>query len=221
MKIVFSGLTLGDDENDLPISSRTINGEAVSEAVDIVAAAQKRFYFRGNEAVVLGFSVRREFATLREAEVFWLTHWSLIPKAGLCQITCGNGDDTQDVFIAGAICTGSPQGTCRGVEVVLQYQIVGPEAATDVPPEVLAGAQPMIERGAQALTAADASKAIVFGAPFTTKPVVTASIAKPSGGDNISATVRNDLTSVNGFTVELSYPIPGAGYVLNWIAVGN
>jgi len=221
MKIVFAGITLGDDAADLPISARTINGEAVSEAVDIVQAARKRFYFRGNEAVVLSFSVRRQFATLKDAEVFWLTQWSLLPKSGLCTITCGQAGDEQDVWLANAILTASPSAGCRGVEALLAYQIAAPQAATDTPPEVLTGAQPMILSAATALTAASESQAVVFTVPFTAAPTVGATVAKPSGGDNIFATVRQDTVSVNGFTAEFDAPIPATGYVLHWVAVGS
>lgn len=216
MKIVFAGVTLGDDSADMPISSRTVNGEAVSEAVDIVNAARKKFYYRGNEAVVLTFNVRRGFDTLKLAEVFWLTHWSQVPKSGLCTITCGQGEDTQDVLLANAILGALPNGGCRGTEVLLQYQISAPQATTDAPPDQEIA--PMVLRGRIALTAADASKAIVFDNPFPSVPVVTASIGKPSGGDNLWPTVRDDLTTINGTTVEFSAPIPGAGYVLNWRA---
>ena len=51
--------------------------------------------------------------------------------------------------------------------------------------------------------------------------IVTASVAKPSGsGSNIFATVRDDLTTVNGFTAELSGPTPDANHKLNWTAIG-
>jgi hypothetical protein len=186
MKIVFSGLTLGDDENGLPISARTVNGVAVFEAVDIVQAARKRFFFRGNEAVTLSFSVVRVFDSIKEAEVFWLTQWSLIQKAGLCQITCGNGDDTQDVYMANAVCAGMPQGGCLGVRVVTQYQISAPDATTDVPPSVLTDAVPMILRGSANLTVADESKAIVFDAPFTPCPS-----SQPASASRTAATISS------------------------------
>ena len=134
MKIVFAAITLADDAADIPARGCTINGQAAYEAADIVAASRQRFFPRGNESIALAFSTRRVFDSIKEAEVFWATHFSLLPKSGLCTLTCGFGDDTQDVFLANAILTAIPQSTYGGVRVDIAYQIAAPGADTDAPP---------------------------------------------------------------------------------------
>ncbi|HEX5177106.1 MAG TPA: hypothetical protein VFV83_08760 [Chthoniobacteraceae bacterium] len=221
MKIEFSDLTLGDDANDATIRDLSINGQVVFEAVDIVLAARKKFFVRGNEAVSLQFSVRREFSTHREAEVFALTHFSSLVKSGLCKITCGlDAEDTAEVFLANAILAASPQGGFNGVEAIVVYQIVAPAATTDEPPGIVLGARPMILYGSEAITGGESSVAVIFSEPFAAAPVVTATVGKPAGGDNIWATVDQESITTDGFTAYLSGPTPAEDYFLNWTAVG-
>ncbi len=221
MKIFFDGIQLTDWE-DFPAQGVTLNGETVFEAVDIVRASKKRFFHRGNDAVALSFSVRREFGTHRECQVYLLTHFSLLPKFGVCQVICGvPGEVEQSVFLANAVLTASPQGTFAGVESVVQYSIAAGSASTDVPPDFLLGGEPMILRGSEPIDTAAESVVVVFDPAFApgTAPIVNVSVGKPAGGVNLWATVRNDLTTVNGFTAELSGPAP-ADHTLQWSAIG-
>ncbi|HWM26602.1 MAG TPA: hypothetical protein VNP98_17425 [Chthoniobacterales bacterium] len=223
MKIHFGGIQL-TDWSDYPARNVSVNGETVVEAVDIVRAAAKQFYHLGNTQVSLSFEVERKFATHVEAQIYLLTHYSLLPKSALCQIECGvQGETSEDVFMPNAILSSSPLGIFGGVSVVVAYTIQAGEATTDVPPDFLIGGEAMILRGKEALASGIESKAVVFSQSFPpgTTVVVHAGIAKPDGsGSNLFATIRDDLTDVNGFTVELSNVTPDANHKLPWIAIG-
>ena len=125
MKITFAGYQF-TDWNDHPAMNVRVNGQAVYDTADIIGAAQKKFYFRGNEAIALEFSVRREFDTLAEAQIYLLTHFSTLTKQGTCSIVCGGpgDDDTQIVTIEDAILAAVPEGIFNGVEVIFRYTIV-------------------------------------------------------------------------------------------------
>lgn len=224
MKIFLAGIQL-TDWADYPAQSVSVNGETVTEAVDIVRAAAKRFFSRGNDSVALSFTVRREFATHVECQKYLLTHFSALPKFGLCEIICGApGEVAETVSLANAVLSASPQGGFNGVAATVQYTIQGGVATTAVPVDFLIGGEAVIYRGKQAIAAGAESVAVLFAQAFPpgTVPIVTASIAKPSGaGSNIFATVRDDLSTVNGFTAELSGPTPDANHKLNWSAFGT
>jgi hypothetical protein len=62
--------------------------------------------------------------------------------------------------------------------------------------------------------------AVVFPYEFASVPSqVIAIIEKPSGGDNIFATVRRDTITTTGFTAELSGATPDANHKLSWVAI--
>lgn len=224
MKITLAGIQL-TDWADYPAQNVSVNGQTVSELIDIVRALYKRAFWRGNDSISLQFVVRREFATHRECQVFLLTHFNTLPKFGLCAIECGvPGESTQFVYMANAILTASPQGTFNGVEAIVAYNIQAGQATTDVPPSFYQGDETMIQRGKEDLASGIDSKTVLFDEsfPLGTEVIVTPAIAKPSGsGSNLFATLRDDLTSVDGFTVELSGETPDANHKLVWIAIGT
>lgn len=224
MKIFFGGIQL-TDWSDYPAQNVSVNGETVFEAVDIVRAAAKRFFSRGNDRVTLSFTVRREFATHNEAQAYLLTAFSTLPKFGTCRVVCGapgEEDDEQEVFIYNAVLAAMPQGIFNGVEVIASFNIQGGAAVTDSPPDLLIGGEDVIMRGKQAIANGAETVAVVFGVSFApgTNVVVNANVAKPNGGSNIVATIRDDLVTVNGFTAELSGPVPDANHKLYWTAYG-
>lgn len=215
MRITFEEIVLADFDDALA-KGVSVNGSVVFEAVDIVRAGRKRVYARGNQLVNLAFSVRREFASVKECETYLLTHFSLLPKSGLCLIECGTAaGDVTEVYLAGAVLAASPQGSYGGVSCEVGYQIVAPEATTDEPPDIVLP-DTVITRGTIALTAATETQEVVFADPFAAPPIVTASVLKPAAGDNIWPTLRGVTT--NGFHVDFQAPIPASGYVLHWLA---
>jgi hypothetical protein len=225
MKIFFATIQL-TDWADYPAQNVSVNGQTVFEAVDIVRAAAARFFSRGNDKVTLQFSVRREFSTNVECQKYLLTHFSQLPKSGLCQITCGTpGETSEDVFLSNAVLSASPQGNFNGVEAIVQYTIQAGLATTDIPIDFLIGTgEEMIRSGQTPIGSGVDSVDVVFTEAFATGTIVvpTVSIGKPSGsGSNIFATVRDDTVTVDGFTAELSGPTPDASHKLNWIAIGH
>ena len=72
--------------------------------------------------------------------------------------------------------------------------------------------------GSQLLTASTLSQAVSIAFGFVPASIV-AIIAKPDGtGSNIFVTIEQDTIGAGGFTADFSAPIPGAGYVLHFIA---
>lgn len=225
MKIFFGGIQL-TDWSDYPAFDVSVNGQSVIEAADIIRAAAKRFFSRGNKSITLEFSVRREFATHHECQKYLLTHFTTLPNFGLCQATCGVTGEagSEDVFLYNAVLVATPQGTFAGVEAIVRYSIQAGTVSTAIPPTFLLGGEAVIQKAKQAIASGVDTVAVVFpsGFPIGTVPIVTASVAKPSGsGSNIFATVRDDLVSISGFTVELSGPTPDANHKLNWVAIGS
>lgn len=224
MKIKFAGIQL-TDWADYPAQSVSVNGQTVFEAIDIVRAAAKRFFSRLNDSNTLSFTVRREFATNVECQVYLLTHFSLLPKFGICEVICGApGETPQSVFMSNAILSASPQGIFNGVEAIVAYNIQFGIATTDIPPNFLIGGEEMIRRGKEPIPIGVDFVPVVFDPAFPpgTQVIFIPSVAKPSGSSsNLSATGRDDLTDVNGATAELSADTTDALHKLNWIAIGT
>lgn len=219
MQIAFAGVVLANPEA-YPASGVRLNGEQLYEAVQLVGAARQRVYTRGNELVTVQFSTARVFESLREAERYLLTLWSALPKTGACVFTIGDGVDTEVLTMPGAVLTALPQAGYSGLRVTVQYTVVGGGISTDAAPDYLEKVgDTMLLRDRVAIPAGVMSMSVSFSAPFAAVPVVTATVAKPGGGDNVWATVRADLTTVDGFTVEFSGAVSSSGYYLNWAAM--
>jgi hypothetical protein len=224
MKISLAAVEL-TNWTTLRARSVSVNGQTVVELVDIVRSLYKKAFWRGNDAITLQFEVAWYFNTHVEAQVFLLTHFSVVPKFGLCTIECGEpGETSQNVYLPNAVLSASPQGIFNGLQVVVQYVIQAGQATTDIPPNFYQGDEAMILRGKEDLDSGVATAAVVFDESFPpgTEVIVTPTIAKPSGsGSNIFATLRDDLVTVDGFTVELSGDTPDADHKLVWIAIGT
>lgn len=222
MKFIWAGIPLTDWDG-FPAQNVSVNGQEVTEAVDIVRAAAAKFFDRGNLKNTFQFTVRREFATLTECQVYLCTHFSLLPKSGALQIICGgNGETTQDCFMEGAVLSASPQGSFNGVESIVTYTIQGGAVTTDVPPSFLVGGEAMILRGKESIDADVDFKEVVFATPFPlgTTVIVHQNLAKPNGsGSNLFGTLRDDMTTIYGFRVEFNGNTPDANHKLPWMAV--
>lgn len=224
MKIFHGGIQL-TDWADYRAADVSVNGQLVYEAADIVRAATKRFFSRGNKSGTLQFSANRKFDSLQDAQIFVLTHFSLLPEVALTEIVCGDvGDDPESVFFPNAILSASPQGIYSGLSVRVQYTIEFGEVTTDAPPEFLIPpGGTLIKLGKEAIASGVDSVAVLFPVAFPvgTTVIVTANVAKPSGsGSNLFATIRDDLVTINGFTAELGGLTPDANHKLNWTASG-
>lgn len=218
MRITFADIELADFTDAL--SGVAVNGATVYEAVDIVLAARKKLFARGNDMVGVSFTVSRTFASVGECEQFLLTHFSALPKAGLCVIECGTAEaGSTPVYLENAILAASPSGSYRGIRAEVAYQILAPAATAATPLEIFLAPESMIKRGSTAITSGTGSVAVTFASPFAVAPKVTAVVSKPSGGDQVFATIDEATITVNGFTAYLSADAPAAGYKLHWIAL--
>lgn len=133
MKITHAGTQLTDFE-DYPAMNLQFNGQEVVDIAEPLDAVSK-FYDRGNQSVSLQFSARREFSSLRESQVFFLTHFSSITKQGTCILECGGpgGGSTILLYLPDAILTDTPGAVVDGLEVVHRYSIVAPKVQNTVP----------------------------------------------------------------------------------------
>lgn len=223
MRILHAGTELAGWGLNGPRNVR-INGSAVYEAADIILAPTKKIFARGNEISTLSFEVTHAFAALKDAQVWGLTHFRLLAKLGVCEIQCGTASSYESVFAAGAFLAAMPMAEFRGVAIPVQYSIVAAEFIAAYPvdwPGDNGGTEAVTLRGTAAISSGAESVAVIYTTPFATPPVITCNVVKPSGGGNLVATIRDDLSGVNGFTVELSGPTADADHKLNWIAVGN
>lgn len=73
------------------------------------------------------------------------------------------------------------------------------------------------QQGSVNLSVNDESKAVVFGSAFGSAPAVNPIVVPPVGGMIISAVPQAITTA--GFTAVLGFPIPAAGYKLQWTAL--
>lgn len=133
MKITHAGTQLTDFE-DYPAMNVQLNGREVVDDAEPFDAVSK-FYDRGNQSVSLQFSARKEFSSLRESQVFFLTHFSSITKQGTCILECGGpgGGSTILLYLPDAILAATPEGVVNGLEVVHRYFIVAPKVQTTAP----------------------------------------------------------------------------------------
>lgn len=218
MRITFADILLADFIEPAA-SGVSVNGASAFEAIDIVLAARKKLYARGNQIVTLSFAVSRSFDTVKECEVFLLTHFSTLPKAGLCVIDCGLAEeDSTPVYLDNAILAASPSGGYGGRRAVVSYQILAPGAETDTPPEILLAPDTMIKRGSTAITNGESDVDVTFAAPFSVAPKVVAVVSEPSGGQQLFATIDESTITEDGFTAKLSAAAPASGYLLHWMA---
>lgn len=123
MVIVFDSISLTPSDTERAFDL-TLNGEQVVRPVDLVGAAQRIYYGRGNRSEGLQFSVVRGFDTARAAQEFFLKHPADLPDTGDLVITCGDTGDTADVTCTDAIFKGV-QRRLTGKAVALTYTFVG------------------------------------------------------------------------------------------------
>lgn len=220
MKIIFAGVVLADWFSN-PAQNVLCNGAQVVDAVDIVGSANKRLYSRGNAVVTLTFSARQLFSGLKEAGVFLLNAWDTMPKTGTCECQCGTSGDYQSVYLYNAVLEAMPSATAIGKAVDVAYTIRAAYTTTSTPPQqILDASGYMILAGSSTVSSGASYLDITFSTPFSSQPVVTANLAVPSGGDNLWASVRDDLTTVSGTRVQFSGSIPASGtYKVYWQAL--
>lgn len=105
------------------------------------------------------------------------------------------------------------------LDFVLQNDVVREGDVGSPPPAAYAILN--VQAGKQAITNGTDTGSVVYGTAFAggANVDVVCVVAKPAGGDNIFATVKDDTVTETGFQYDLSAPVPATGYKLNWMAV--
>lgn len=123
MRILFAATELAGFA-DNPAQEVRVNGSILFDAVDLVRAAGRKHYDRGNLSTAISFTVRHEFTTIEAAELFLLTHFDGLTKEGTCEIQCGtHAGDYTSVYFPLAVLHAAPDGNYSGLSVWINYTI--------------------------------------------------------------------------------------------------
>ncbi len=197
----------------------TFNGQQINNRFDLLRATHATFVPRGNRSYSLGVSVRPNKSSLRGAMRHLLQHFADLPEQADLLLEIGEGDDTEWVKFADACIDAVPafiQGTSPGFQY--SFSLNGPPAFDESPPDVTPPDDEM-KRGLTAIGDAADTIAVVFAAPFSGTPIVTATVQVPDGGDYMTCQILDSTVSSTGFTARLNGPTPGTGYKLSWMAI--
>lgn len=133
MRILFSDQELAGFTAN-PAQDVRVNGQIVYASTEVCRAAAKSHTAYGNLVTAISFSALRTFATIKEAEVFLLTHYGGLTKEGTAEIQCGtDGGDCTPVYFPGAVLTAMPRGSYDGLSVSVDYAIVAGLPSLEAP----------------------------------------------------------------------------------------
>ena len=124
MIITYGGVTIAPGGLAGEPAEFKLDQKSITEQAEFFRAAAMTWYNRGNVASTLGFSVARQFNTLKDAWVFLTTHINSLAGQGDLVLTCGEGGVTHNVTLAGAILTGAGF-VGMGVSVTVTYSFQG------------------------------------------------------------------------------------------------
>lgn len=217
MKITFANHVLapGDLEG---VKGLSVNGEQLIDEAAFFRALATTYYARGNEKTEISFTVTREHASLKLAEVFVLMLRRNLPREGDCVITCGFTGDEQKVALLDAVLAPT-QARYSGRSSIVTYTLLGGLPETDEIPNEEEIDPDVTRRGTVALGNGVTSASVAFLTAMTGAPYVTCNVVCPSGGDAIFATIVDGTVSASGFDVILSGPTPAATYKLSYHAI--
>lgn len=201
------------------VVSLRLNGRQISDAATFFRAIAGTFYSRGNKTTAFECDAWWYFNTRGEAENFILGHWASLAAADLLTVTCGDNEANQFVYqIPVCVLESVSLAEWRGIAVRMHYVFQGGLFTTQSiePPNE----DNLLKRGTVNLTAGDTSKAVAFASSFAAAPIV---VCRVNRGSLVADTVvdwdaPSAGVSAGGFTAG-GQPIPGPGYVLNWIAI--
>ena len=185
----------------------------VAEAANLFRAPAQTWFPRANVTTDLGFRVRRQFQSVRDAQVFCATHANSLAPQGIITMLAGDaGTGTQQVNLRGATLV-QVDPVLDGVEVDVSYRFHG--GNWDIEDVSIPDEGEAVKHFSIALTAGDVSKVVTFQTPFGTAPTsVTAQIAMPSGGYVIICVPDWSTLTAAGVTFLFGAAIPGDGYTL-------
>lgn len=225
MKLTFIATVLaGANFYDHP-SGLTVNGEQVYDDAGFLRAIAATYFGRGQKSTTLAWTSQRQFDSLRECEVYILTHFAGLPAInGLLQAEVGQTGDTQICYLENAVIATAVVTEHRGVSCRVQYTIKGGVFTTDVPDDVPGEADTeegfiVLRRGAAPVDSATSTGTVTFSAPLPTTPFVVGNLQVPPGGDNIWGWPIPGTETVNGFDYQLTAPVPDGTYKFSYIAI--
>lgn len=216
MRISIAGVFLANGGREGP-GGFSVNGEGQVDEAQFFRALASTFYHRANESTRVSFTVHREHADEKAAEVFVLTHRSLLPKEGDVRFYCGFEGSEQEVLLRDAVLTGS-NGVYLGRSSRFNYTLVGGVPETDSIPAGVELDESVTRRGTVNIASGATSVAVTFST-MTSTPTAVATVYSPSGGDQIFATIDQSTVTASGFTARLSGPTPSADYKLGYVAI--
>lgn len=194
------------------------NGQQVNDEAQFFRAAASTFYARGNRSTKFGFGVNTGFNTEADAIAFAALQINGLPQQA--DLTVSDELGRIAVVLSSAVLD-SVTPKVDGINVFTRYEFSGGVwASTDVPPNP---SEDRVKVGQQALSINDESAAVIFATPFAAVPTTVNCWCVPP---NSSATVffiqsvaLKDSISATGFTAKIGFPIPDAGWYLQWEAV--
>lgn len=217
MKITFANHVLapGDLEG---VQGLSVNGEQLIDEAAFFRAIATTYYARGNDKTEISFSVTRQHASIKLAEVYVLMLRRNLPKEGDCVITCGFTGDEQKVALLGAVLAPT-QARYIGRTSIVSYTILGGLPETDTIPDEEEIDPEVTRRGTVAIANGATSVSVAFLTAMSGAPYVTCNVICPSGGDAIFATIVDGTVTASGFDAILSGPTPSADYKLSYHAI--
>ena len=124
MIIAYGGITIAPGGLAGEPAEFKLDQKAITEQAEFFRAAAAIWYHRGNISATLGFSVTRQFNSLKDAWVFMMTHVNALAGRADLVLTCGEGGDTQNVTLTNAVLT-DVQMTPMGVSITVTYSFQG------------------------------------------------------------------------------------------------
>lgn len=197
----------------------SFNGQQVNDEAQFFRAIAASFFPRGNRQSVLQFSATWAFNTVRDCQVFALSHFGTLPVQANLTVYCGDSGSETPAVLAGAV-PDEPQVTdIRGLSCTVKYGFKGglftiEDSDPGAPAE---GGDTMKFGEIDPIAGADSAD-VVFSVPFGSTPrMPTLTLEKPSkGADGFDLDVY--ALSATGFSVSFGGLVPSSGYKIHWKA---
>ena len=213
MQISYNGVVLCPGGISGEVFGWTQAQKLIIDPAELFRATEMTYYSRGNLSTDLSFSVRRQFSSRRDAEVYAMLHAATLANKATLMVIAGDGGDTQQLNLQNAVLT---QVTVKaeGVESEASYQFqAGSFDTTDIP--VPSTGQDYVKRFAKALTIGTDYADVTFDTPFGVTPTaVIGNIAMPLGGFSIPCTPDLSTLTASGVRFYFGATIPAADYSL-------
>jgi len=205
-----------------------VNGKAIIDEALFFRAASATYFPRGDITVDFEFTTHWVFNTTALAENFVMTHISFLPMTasdnGVLQVICGAETTPVTVYSSSAVLESAEILDYVGLSVDVRYKLRCQPFTTTIPPNIPNYQFPnvssyVLQRGLASIGANATQLAILFTSPFSSVPIVVASMDQVTGSQAIFCRILQDTITVNGFTVQFSAPLPDGSSFISWIAM--